>query len=348
MASTLSPAPDQSARRSRLAQDSPDEASRILFAVSDREVSIFFGENRFESLFPASRHHSSQGAGWLSCLEEFQPEILVSCWTTQPIPEAWLAEPGCPLKYVCHLTGSVRQLVPRSFLERGGKVTNWGGLAAPQVAEHALLLALAGLRNLPDWRTNNWDAKLSTRTLFGKTVGIHGFGKVAIALCELLRPFRVRIKAYSPGVSPAMMHEQDVEPCRSLRELFAGCDVLIECEALNEASHGSVSEEILSTLPDGAVFVNVGRGLVVNEEALAREAASGRIAVAIDVSAVEPLPPDHPLAVLPEVIYSPHLAGPTGDRFRHCGQFALDNLFRYERRLPLEAQVTLEIYDRST
>lgn len=65
------------------------------------------------------------------------PEVLVTGWSTPPLPEAWLAADGCPLRYVCHVTGSVRRLVPQSFLERGGKVSNWGEQVGPQVAEHA-------------------------------------------------------------------------------------------------------------------------------------------------------------------------------------------------------------------
>lgn len=329
---------------------SPTRAARVLFALTDTELGIFF-RGALPSLDPGRIQvfrYSDGNEEWCSALEEIQPEIIVSCWRTPGLPQEWIQSPDCPLRYVCHLTGSVRHVVPRGFLEDGRLVTNWGGIAAPQVAEHALLLALAALRNLPTWK--RWDKTQApkTQTLYGKTVGIHGFGKVARFLVDLLRPFGVTLRAYSAGVPAAMMQSRGVTPAASLRELFSESEVLFDCEALNEQTERSVSEELLAALPDRAVFVNVGRGRIVDEDALGREAASGRIAVAIDVVTHEPLPADSPLATLPGVIYSPHIAGPTGDQFPHCGKLALENIHRYIDNLPLEARVTLDIYDRAT
>lgn len=329
---------------------SPTRTTRVLFALTDTELDIFFGGSlpiQNQLGLQIFRYPDNDGK-WLSALEEIRPEILVSCWKTQGLPDTWIQNPDCPLQYVCHLTGSVRHVVPRSFLEDGRLVTNWGGIAAPQVAEHALLLALAALRNLPRWRKWNKTQVPPTQTLYGKAVGIHGFGKVARCLVALLRPFGARISAYSRGVPASMMRGCGVQPADSLRELFSESEVLFDCEALNELTERSVSAKLLAALPDGAVFVNVGRGRIVDEDALGREAASGRIAVAIDVVTHEPLPPDSPLATLPSVIYSPHIAGPTGDQFPHCGELALENIRRYVHNLPLEARVTLDIYDRAT
>lgn len=324
-------------------------AGAVLFAVTAKEEAIFFGRGGGPPSLPGeARHHRSRSEGWAEVLEEFQPEVLVSCWSTPALPSAWLEDPRCPLRYVCHLTGAVRGVVPRSFIERGGRVTNWGGLAAPQVAEHALLLALAAFRGMPEWRAGNWDCKLMTETLYDQRVGLHGFGQVARAARELLRPFRAKMRAFSPGVPPSYMRAHGTEPCGSLKELFANSDVVIECEALTPESRGSVTAEVLGALRNGGVFVNVGRGLVVDEEALIAEAGSGRLRIALDVVSEEPLAPDSPLATLPKVIYSPHLAGPTGDRFTLCGKHALENLARHARNLPLESEVTLEIYDRAT
>ena len=75
---------------------------------------------------------------------------------------------------------------------------------------------------------------------------------------------------------------------------------------------------------------------------------TGRICAALDVVCCEPLDPESELAGLPNLIYSPHIGGPTGDRLLRCGRLALENLDRYRRGLPLEAEVTLTTYDRST
>jgi phosphoglycerate dehydrogenase-like enzyme/sugar phosphate isomerase/epimerase len=296
-------------------------------------------------------------ADWAKTLADFQPTVLVTGWSTRPLPESYVGDPGCRLEYVCHLFGSVRALVPRAFLERGGCVTNWGDAVAAQVAEHALLLALGALRNMKKWdgfirergeAGSHSTVTLGTRTLFGRKVGLHGFGRIARELVKLLKPFGVTISAYSDGVPGEFIREHGVTPAGSLEQVFAGSDVLFECEALTPGTAGTVTARVLAALPDHAVFVNVGRGRVVDEEALLREAASGRIRVALDVVIEEPLTAQSPAAKIPDALLSPHIAGPTFDRYPRLGAAALENVARYISRKPLESVVTLRDYDRST
>src|SRR5687767_1363695 len=159
---------------------------RVVFALSQFEREVFFlgadlasHEVAWSWLDEEALHLSH----WETVLRDLAPTVLVTGWRTPPLPIAWIEERRCPLRYVCHVTGSVRQLVPRSFVAHGGQVTNWGALVAPQVAEHALLLALAALRSQPRWRDymarpphTRHVAQLDTRTLHGRRVGVHGFG----------------------------------------------------------------------------------------------------------------------------------------------------------------------------
>lgn len=331
---------------------------RAFFALNARERDLFFTneseENGMQTRWACDEELSSTER-WLETLVTARPDILVSSWSTPALPLAWLRQANCPLRYVCHVTGSVRSIVPREFLERGGRVTNWGNMAAREVAEHALLLALAALRKLPRWSSLRVEAGgpspstlLGTRTLFQRNVGLHGFGSVARALQSLLSVFGVTTYGFSSGVPDALMRQANVIPCSSLEELFSRCDVLFECEALTSESCGSITEKVLARLPDEAVFVNVARGQIVDEKALLREAESGRIHIAVDVLNGEPPPFNPPFARLPNVIFSPHIAGPTFDTLPWCGDFARENLRRFLKGLPLEAEIDLEIYDRST
>lgn len=290
---------------------------------------------------------------WPRVLENKRPAALVTGWETPPLPAPELL-PELPA-YVCHLAGTVRGLVPRAWLERGVLVSNWGNTVSHTIAEHAVLLILGSLRNMPLWKCfmdgeTGGDAKtvLQTRSLRGRRVGIHGFGTIARELAALLKAFGVSLSAWSEGVPEALFREHGAHRCADLRELFSTSDVLVELEALTERSRGSVNRELLELLPSGAVFVNVGRGAVVDEEALAALAAEGRIRVALDVFQREPLPPDSPLRDVDAALLSPHIAGPTRDAFPLCGAFALENLRRYFASQPVEGRVTLEIYDRTT
>lgn len=295
-------------------------------------------------------------AGAAAALRELNPAILLTGWSTPPLSAAWLGEERCALRYVCHLAGAVRWLVPRSFLERGGLVSNWSDLPSAAVAEHGLLLALAALRNLGRWqgvvageaRGRSHIEWLGTRTMFRRRVGIHGFGRVARALVRILRPFDVDIEVCADGVPRGEFAEAGVRPLSSLAELFRRSEVLFECEALNPATTGSVSAAMLAALPDGAVFVNVARGALVDEAALLGEARSGRIRVALDVVQSEPVDETCDFLQVPGVVFSPHIGGPCFDQYPRCGEFALRNIARHLRGEEPLGRVSLDEYDRST
>lgn len=331
----------------------------VLVVLTEKERQMFFGRSRvMESNARTTVQDlwsdTLDAARWEEQLAALRPDVLISGWSTPPLPESWVASDDCPLRYVCHVTGTVRRLVPRVFLERGGRVSNWGGLAARSVAEHALLLGLAALRDLPAWKpvletprqSRVWDS-VRTRPLRGSRVGLHGFGAVARTLVELLRPFDVQICAYSAGVPDELMRDAGVTPVQALVDAFKGRDIVFDCEALTPQTQGSVTAEVLAALPDGAVFVNVGRGRVIDEPALVREASSGRIRVAVDVMSSEPAQADSPL-VRAGALVSPHVAGPTVAEYPVLGDHALANVRRFLEGRPLDAVVTIESYDRST
>jgi len=165
---------------------------------------------------------------------------------------------------------------------------------------------------------------------------------------SMLRPFTSQIQAYSPSVPASLFSEFGVKQLSSLEELFAESDVVVELAAATPENHHVVNESHLRLMHDGGVFVNVGRGSVVDEQALIRVAREGRLQIALDVYEREPLPADSPLRALPNVTLLPHLGGPTIDRRRDAGAMAVKNLGAFLRGEPLDAVVTLEVYDRSS
>ena len=333
---------------------------RLLFAFGHKDRNQFFPSLSLENL-PHSGHRFDTDTlknynHWEGFLKEFRPTILVSCWSTPRLPDPLLHTDALPLRYLCHTTGTVRNLVGREFLVDGGIVSNWGNVISHNVAEHALMLILTSLRSFTRWRETMKEGPsvwgngqhIKTRSLQGKTVGLHGFGKIARELLALLAPFNVECLAFSPGVPHGVIRKKGVKPCVDLKELFRKSDVVVECEALTEETLGSVTEAHFRMMREDAVFVNVGRGSVIDEDALLRVAKEGRIRVALDVFQTEPLPKDSPLLDVEHMIISPHLAAPAGDWFDRCGDHALSNVDRYLEGKPLVGEVTLELYDRST
>ncbi|MBA4136233.1 MAG: hydroxyacid dehydrogenase [Opitutus sp.] len=301
---------------------------------------------RFEHQDPTA----GDAAAFHRALAAANSEILLACWKTPPLPD--VLPPN--LRYVCYLAGSVKRLVTRDHIARGLIVTNWGGSISRIVAEWALFHIFSCLRRATYWtlamhRESAWkDNGTETASLFGRTVGLHGFGQVARELVRLLQPFGCQITAFAPDVDAAAEREFGVKPSPSLEALFADNDIVVELAPLIPETTGCVTEKHLRLIRPGGVFVNVGRGAVVDEAALLRVAQEGKIMVGLDVFTVEPLPADSGFRGLPNVTLTPHLAGPTTDRRRDAGDFALANLRAYVASQPLQALIDLRTFDTST
>jgi phosphoglycerate dehydrogenase-like enzyme len=332
----------------------------VIVALTDLEVADFFPGrlwDEFEQLLPAHRRVRPPLPApddWVHLWQECPAKILVSAWKTPSLNSAFAPADLESLRYVCYLAGSVRKLIPRQFIEQGLVVSNWGSSISATVAECALMLMLMTLRRASYWavamhRERAWkNADTVTQSLLGRRVGIHGLGSISQCLIPMLRPFTSHIQAYSPSVPDGVFSSLGVKRISSLEELFATSDVVVELAAATAGNYHIVTERHLRMIPEGGVFVNVGRGCVVDQEGLLRVAREGRLQIALDVFEEEPLPSDSPLRGLPNVTLLPHLGGPTRDRRRDSGALALKNLRAFLRGEPLEAVVTLDIYDRST
>jgi phosphoglycerate dehydrogenase-like enzyme len=280
------------------------------------------------------------------------PEVLVACWKTPLLPERLPPR----LRYVCYIAGSLKRVISRAHLERGLLVTNWGGAISRTVAECALFHILACLRNTSHWAIAmhqpgkaTWKNGITdARSLFCRRVGIHGFGPVARELVTLLRAWSCPITALAPDLTAELAHAYGVERAATLEALFAENEIVVELAPLIPATTAIITERLLRLIRPGGVFVNVGRGAVVDEEALLKVARDGRISVGLDVFTTEPLPADSGFRALPGVSLTPHIAGPTIDRYPDAGAFALKNLRAYSEDRPLEAVVTPEIYDQTS
>jgi phosphoglycerate dehydrogenase-like enzyme len=291
-------------------------------------------------------------AGFARELAAANPDVLLGCWNTPALPENLPPR----LRYVCYVTGSVKKLISREHLQNGLLVTNWGGSISRTVAECALFHMLACLRNTSQWAiamhqpgVAAWkNGVTDARSLFCRRVGIHGFGPVARELVTLLRPWDCPITAFAPDLSAGLAHDYGIARAASLDALFADNEIIVELAPLIPATTGIVTERLLRLIRPGGVFVNVGRGAVVDEAALLKVAREGRINVGLDVYAFEPLPADSGFRELPNVSLTPHIAGPTIDRYPDAGAFALKNLRAFLENRPLEAVVTPETYDQSS
>src|SRR5262245_42183946 len=200
--------------------------------------------------------------------------------------------------------------------ERGIRVLSAAPAFAPAVAEMALGLALscsrvivAGDRAMRSgtegWRhAGNVDSFL----LFGRPVGLVGFGAIGRELQKLLGPFRCPIRAYDPWLTGGDLRAQGVEP-RGLDDVLATSDVIFVVAAPSGENAGLLSREALEHIREGAVLVLVSRAHLVDFDALTELVVAGRFTAAIDVFPTEPLDADHPIRSAPNAVLSAHRAG---------------------------------------
>ncbi len=332
--------------------------SSLLAVVTPPERREFFPEPLLSELRGlATEFHfldptNLNDAAFARELAAINPEVVLGCWKTPALPSVLPPR----LRYVCYVVGSVKKIITRAHLERGLLLTNWGSAISRTVAEGALLHILACLRRTSHWAVAMhqpgvaaWKHGLSdSRSLFGRSIGIHGFGSVARELVALLKPWGCRIAVFAPDLAPADLDSRGIAPAATLEALFAENEILVELAPLIPTTSGIITEKLLHLIRPGGVFVNVARGAIVDEAALLRVAREGKISLGLDVFTQEPLPADSGFRSLPEVSLTPHNAGPTIDRYPDAGAFALKNLRAYAEGRPFEAVVTPEVYDRSS
>ncbi len=182
------------------------------------------------------------------------------------------------------------------------------GAFAEPVAEHALALALAGLRQLPTrLAARTWGSPSGT-SLFGEAVTILGGGGITTALLELLKPFRVQATVVRRRPMPVAGAKRTVG-VDQLGDVLPGAQVVFLALALTPATVGIIGGPELASMGETSWLVNVARGKHVVTDELVKALRSGVIAgAALDVTDPEPLPDGHPLWELSSCIITPHTA----------------------------------------
>jgi len=186
--------------------------------------------------------------------------------------------------------------------------TSAKGAFAEPVAEHALALTLAALRQLPARaRARTWGTEAG-RSLYDARVLVLGAGGIARSFLELLAPFRTRNVVVRRRAAPVPGAERVVTGADLHAEL-AEADVVVLAAALTEQTRALVGPQELAAMRPGATLVNIARGGLVDTDALVAALRSGQVgAAALDVTDPEPLPDGHPLWELPNALVTPHTA----------------------------------------
>ena len=212
--------------------------------------------------------------------------------------------------------------------KRGIVVMNTPGGNAVAVAEHTLALMLALARHLvradSTMHAGKWEKKtLQGTELRGKTLGIVGLGRVGVEVSRRALAFGMKVVAHDPYVAPSLAQQLNIT-LGSLDEVFAQSDYITLHVGLTPQTQGMINAESIRKMKKGVRLVNCARGELLNEPAVIEALQSGQLGgAALDVYSHEPLK-DSPLATLPNVILTPHIAGSTHEASEAVGvQIAL-------------------------
>ena len=217
--------------------------------------------------------------------------------------------------------------------KRGIAVINQPAYAAAEVATHALALLLALERRLSPsdaFVRAGWRGPLDlggVRALDDATVGVVGGGRIGQAFVERVRPLVRQVVVYDPA--PVSL-PPGVERAADLPDLLRRSDMLSLHLPLIPATKGLIGRDELRLLPAGAVVVNVARGGIIDEDALAELLHSGHLAGAgLDVFETEPLPATSPLLTAPNTLFSPHSASASGRSAQRLSHWTIGDAIEY-------------------
>lgn len=217
-------------------------------------------------------------------------------------------------KVLATQTIGLNQVDLQAASERNIKVCNTPDYCVEEVAEHTVALWLSCVRRVTEYdrtvRAGRWEVEACgpVHRLTGKTYGFVSFGRIAQRVAQLLRGFPITCMAYDPFAPDIVFEQAGVARARSLEELFAASNFVSIHTPLTPQTHHMIGEEQLKQMQPGSVLLSVGRGGVLEEQALANALRSGIIGAAgLDV--LEEEPAINPvLAEFPQVVFTPHVA----------------------------------------
>ncbi|CAN9503928.1 unnamed protein product [Ophioblennius macclurei] len=269
-------------------------------------------------------------------------------WNALPAVDRSLLSLTPSLKVVANGGVGIDHLDVAYINSLGVKVTNTPDVVNNATADIAMGLLLASARNIVEGHQVSVDPKtthipqcLMGVEVSGSTVGIVGMGRIGYKVAQRSKGFDMKI-LYHNRSRRSVEDEQAVGAtyCRKIDDLLKESDFVVVVVNLSAETKGLIGQRELSLMKPTATLVNVSRGLVVDQDALVKALQSRTIrAAALDVTYPEPLPRDHPLLRLPNVLITPHVGTNTYTTTRKMVQRMVDNAVAAVKGQPLLDEV---------
>ena len=250
------------------------------------------------------------------------------------------------LRWVHSPAAGVGGMLFPQLVESAVVMTNSRGVSAETIAEHVLAVTLALLRKLPEavrrqqareWAQDAMMAPPPVRTLSGRTALVVGLGSIGGAAAAKLAALGVEVTGVrrTRGAEPPPGVREVVGP-DALHAALGRADIVVLAAPQTPRTRGLIDARALAAMRSDAVLVNVSRGRLVDERALADALEAGRLrGAALDVFEHEPLDPASPLWGLPNVLVTPHMSGFRPDHWEAVTDLFAENLRRFFSGAPL-------------
>ncbi|XP_074186827.1 glyoxylate reductase/hydroxypyruvate reductase [Rhinolophus sinicus] len=272
------------------------------------------------------------------------------CLLSERVDEKLLNTAGPNLKVISTMSVGVDHLALDEIKKRGIRVGYTPDVLTDSTAELAVSLLLTTCRRLPEAieevKNGGWTSWkplwLCGYGLTGSTVGIIGLGRIGQAIARRLKPFGVQRFVYT-GRQPKPQEAAEFQAeFVSTPQLAAESDFIVVTCSLTPATKGLCNKDFFQQMKKTAVFVNISRGDVVNQDDLYQALTSGQIAAAgLDVTTPEPLPTNHPLLTLKNCVILPHIGSATHGTRNIMSLLAANNLLAGLRGEPMPSELQL-------
>jgi phosphoglycerate dehydrogenase-like enzyme len=260
-------------------------------------------------------------------------EILVTGWGC-PLVNAEVVAAAPHLRAIFHAAGSVKSHLTEAVWDRGIVVSSAADTGAEPVVDFTVAaITLAGKRAIPlarDYAAGRPRDTSRPLGADGRRVGVLGASRIGRGVISRLVAAAYPVAVADPYLTPAAAEALGAELV-DVDELCRTCDIVTLHAPNLPATRHVINARRLALLRPGAIFINTARGALVDTAALTEACAAGRIDAILDVTDPEPLPAGHPLLALPNVLVTPHLAGPVGSEVRRLGEYAIAEIERYVR-----------------
>ena len=284
---------------------------------------------------PDFRRDAAQEERWNSMLEKAEVIFGLPGESASGLADA--IRRGGQLKWVQATNAGTGEQVQQADLspedlERVA-ITTASGVHAGPLAEFCMFGILAFTKNLPrllkDKEQRHWE-RHPARELRGRTLLVIGLGNIGVEVARLAKSFGMHTVGLKRHPDEEIPHVDEVRSQESLEEAVPEADAVVATLPLTEETRGMISQKIIDLMKPECIFVNVGRGGVVDEAALTEALEERRIAgAALDVFQEEPLPARSPLWELPNLLVSPHTAALSEAENRRIVELFQENLSLY-------------------